>query len=102
MKLNFLCFQHFMILYATDPVILGNLSTVNCILVVLLRYFHLTNFFWMFVEGEKIYKRNTLVRCVKVGHINKTYSINCDILLGVSLKTKAPLRVQILVNFFTK
>jgi len=27
------------------------LSTLNCILHVLLRYFHLTNFFWMFVEG---------------------------------------------------
>ena len=28
------------------------LSTLNCILHVLLRYFHLTNFFWMFVEGK--------------------------------------------------
>ena len=31
------------------------LSTLNCILHVLLRYFHLTNFFWMFVEGVKVY-----------------------------------------------
>ena len=28
------------------------LSTLHCILHVLLRYFHLTNFFWMFVEGD--------------------------------------------------
>ena len=28
------------------------LSTFYCILHVLHRYFHLTNFFWMFVEGD--------------------------------------------------
>jgi hypothetical protein len=28
------------------------LASTYCSLHVLLRYFHLTNFFWMFVEGE--------------------------------------------------
>ena len=36
---------------------LTTLSNINCILHVLLRYFHLTNFFWMFVEGgSKLYQ----------------------------------------------
>ena len=43
--------QHFMITFQDDHETLTNLSTINCILTVLLRYFHLTNFFWMFVEG---------------------------------------------------
>ena len=29
----------------------ASISTLNCILTVLLRYAALTNFFWMFVEG---------------------------------------------------
>ena len=39
-------------MFHDDKETLSALSTVNCILHVLLRYFHLTNFFWMFVEGK--------------------------------------------------
>jgi len=42
---------HFIVMFHDDKETLSALSTVNCILHVLLRYFHLTNFFWMFVEG---------------------------------------------------
>ena len=41
--------QHLLITWHPD--ITSILSTINCILNVLLRYFVLTNFFWMFVEG---------------------------------------------------
>ena len=44
-------FQHFMVMFHDRKGTLTNISTINCILHVLLRYFHLTNFFWMFVEG---------------------------------------------------
>ena len=44
-------FQHFMVMFHDRDDTLSTLSTINCILHVLLRYFHLTNFFWMFVEG---------------------------------------------------
>ena len=44
-------FQHFMVMFHDREDPLTTLSTINCILHVLLRYFHLTNFFWMFVEG---------------------------------------------------
>merc|ERR1719483_243131 len=43
--------QHFMVMFHDRDDTLSTLSTINCILHVLLRYFHLTNFFWMFVEG---------------------------------------------------
>lgn len=42
--------QHFLIEYHKDADV-RTISTINCILHVLLRYFQLTNFFWMFVEG---------------------------------------------------
>ena len=44
-------FQHFMVMFHDREDPLSTLSIINCILHVLLRYFHLTNFFWMFVEG---------------------------------------------------
>ena len=30
----------------------GETNKGSCIIVIFLHYFHLTNFFWMFVEGE--------------------------------------------------
>ena len=47
-------FQHFMVMFRDEADPLSALSTINCILHVLLRYFHLTNFFWMFVEGNPV------------------------------------------------
>merc|ERR1719483_1031777 len=43
--------QYFMVKLHDREDPLSSLYTINCILHVLLRYFHLTNFFWMFVEG---------------------------------------------------
>merc|ERR550519_623208 len=42
---------HFIVMFHDEKETLSALSTINCILHVLLRYLHLTNFFWMFVEG---------------------------------------------------
>ena len=36
----------------------ASISTLNCILTVLLRYAALTNFFWMFVEGFILFADN--------------------------------------------
>ena len=52
MEISLFTFQHFMVMFHDREDPLTTLSTINCILHVLLRYFHLTNFFWMFVEGR--------------------------------------------------
>ena len=46
---------------------LTTLSNINCILHVLLRYFHLTNFFWMFVEGKPKLFQNYLQKYLLPG-----------------------------------
>ena len=55
---------------------LTTLSNINCILHVLLRYFHLTNFFWMFVEGESIWSQN----CLKCISCSRPVPASCSIL----------------------
>ena len=48
-------FSRFQTTLPCDETYCNAINTIHCILHVLLRYFHLTTFFWMFVEGT--YKR---------------------------------------------
>jgi hypothetical protein len=59
-------FQHLSL--STQSVVL---ASTYCSLHVLLRYFHLTNFFWMFVEGELVSPKSFFVLDMTIDHIDR-------------------------------
>lgn len=49
----------------------GQTNQVPCITFILLHYFHLTNFFWMFVEGVHIKLKYTAKNLMFFYFLNK-------------------------------
>jgi 7 transmembrane receptor (Secretin family) len=51
-------------LFLFRQIYIGETNKGSCVIVIFLHYFHLTNFFWMFVEGKVLlsYRSAGLVR----------------------------------------
>ena len=53
-----LCNKYIVFFFSQSNSLRGSVSShLSCVTFILLHYFHLTNFFWMFVEGKSTYKK---------------------------------------------
>ena len=50
-------------MFGFRQIYIGETNKGSCVIVIFLHYFHLTNFFWMFVEGKVLlsYRSSGLV-----------------------------------------